>query len=65
MMTWLWVNLAAAVPFVLAVAGIPLWLVITRPDAGPQPGPDPHAGRTGTPGGRAAPLGAGSLPPRA
>lgn len=37
MSTWLWVNLALGAPFVLAVVGVPLWLVVTRPDAGPHP----------------------------
>jgi hypothetical protein len=34
MATWIWLNLCLGTLFVLAVVGIPLWLVIARPDAG-------------------------------
>lgn len=36
MTIWLWVNLALGALFVLAIVGVPLWLVITRPDTGPD-----------------------------
>jgi hypothetical protein len=39
---WLWLNLPLMAVFFVAVAGIPLWLVLRRPDFGPQP-----AGRPG------------------
>jgi hypothetical protein len=37
MTTMLWVNVLLAVPFIALWAGIPLWLVLRRPDARPQP----------------------------
>jgi len=39
MWTWMWLNLSLGALFVLAVVGIPLWLVIARPDTGPQRAP--------------------------
>ena len=39
MPTWLWLNILWGALFVLAIVGVPLWLVITRPDAGPQETP--------------------------
>jgi hypothetical protein len=36
-MAWIWLNLLLGALFVLAIVGIPLWLVITRPDTGPKP----------------------------
>jgi hypothetical protein len=36
-MAWIWVNLVIGAVFVLAISGIPLWLVLTRPDTGPKP----------------------------
>jgi hypothetical protein len=42
---WLWLNVPLMVLFAAAVAGIPLWLVLRRPDFGPEaasrPGPVP------------------------
>jgi hypothetical protein len=32
MATWLWLNIPLSAVFFLATAGIPLWLVLTRPD---------------------------------
>ena len=32
-----WINVLLAVPFIALWAGIPLWLVLRRPDARPQP----------------------------
>jgi hypothetical protein len=40
--SWMWVNVPLMVVFFCAVAGIPLWLVLRRPDFGPAP-----AGRPG------------------
>lgn len=37
MTVWLWLNLALASLFVLAMVGVPLWLVISRPDSGAAP----------------------------
>ncbi len=34
-MTMLWVNVLLAIPFVALWAGIPLWLVLRRPDTKP------------------------------
>ena len=36
-MNWLWLNIALMAVFFLAVAGIPLWLVIRRPDFAAAP----------------------------
>jgi len=36
-MTWLWLNIPLMVLFAAAVVGIPLWLVLRRPDFGPEP----------------------------
>ena len=36
MSTWIWLNLVFGALFVSAVVGIPLWMVIARPDTGPQ-----------------------------
>ena len=35
MAMWLWINLSLGALFVLAIVGVPLWLVITRPDTLP------------------------------
>jgi hypothetical protein len=37
MATWLWLNLVLGAFFVLAIAGIPLWMVIKHPDARHRP----------------------------
>jgi len=37
--TWMWLNVVLGALFVLAVVGVPLWMVIARPDTGPQPAP--------------------------
>jgi hypothetical protein len=39
MSAWLWVNLALGALFVAAIVGVPLWLVIARPDTGSSPRP--------------------------
>ena len=44
-MNWLWINLALGAFFVLAIVGIPLWIVIARPDTGPPAGPRPAPAR--------------------
>jgi len=36
MSTWILLNFAWGALFVVAVVGIPLWLVIARPDTGPR-----------------------------
>ena len=36
-MNWLWLNIALGVVFFLAIAGIPLWVVIRHPDYRPAP----------------------------
>ena len=40
-MTWLWLNIPLMVLFAAAVVGIPLWLVLRRPDFGPEPASRP------------------------
>ena len=37
MTTLVWINVLLAVPFIALWAGIPLWLVLRRPDRQPQP----------------------------
>ena len=37
MTTLVWINVLLAVPFIALWAGIPLWLVLRRPDRRPQP----------------------------
>jgi hypothetical protein len=34
-MAWLWLNIGIGAPIFLAIAGIPLWIVIRYPDTGP------------------------------
>jgi len=34
-LTMLWINVMLAIPFVALWAGIPLWLVLRRPDTKP------------------------------
>jgi hypothetical protein len=34
-MTMLWINVLLAIPFIALWAGIPLWLVLRRPDSKP------------------------------
>ena len=41
-MSWLWLNVPLMVLFAAAIVGIPLCLVLRRPDFGPEP-----AGRPG------------------
>ena len=36
MTTMVWINVLLAVPFIALWAGIPLWLVLKRPDAKPR-----------------------------
>jgi hypothetical protein len=40
--SWFWMFLPLGAVFFFATAGIPMWLVLARPDFGPEP-----AGRTG------------------
>jgi hypothetical protein len=35
-MNWIWMNMPLAALIFLAVAGIPLWMVIRHPDTGPD-----------------------------
>jgi hypothetical protein len=37
MTTMVWINVMLAIPFIALWAGIPLWLVLRRPDRRPQP----------------------------
>ena len=37
MTTMVWINVLLAVPFIALWAGIPLWLVLRRPDNRPRP----------------------------
>ena len=36
MTTMVWINVLLAIPFIALWAGIPLWLVLRRPDAKPR-----------------------------
>jgi hypothetical protein len=36
MTTMVWINVLLAIPFIALWAGIPLWLVLKRPDARPR-----------------------------
>lgn len=44
-----WENLLLALPFVLAIVGIPLWMVNRRPDRASPPVPVAVPVRTGRP----------------
>ena len=35
-MSWFWMNIPAALVFVGLWSGIPMWLVLKRPDRGPE-----------------------------
>ena len=35
-MNWIWLNMPLGALIFLAMAGIPLWMVIRHPDAGPD-----------------------------
>jgi hypothetical protein len=37
MTTMVWINVLLAIPFIALWAGIPLWLVLRRPDNRPRP----------------------------
>ena len=37
MTTMVWINVLLAIPFIALWAGIPLWLVLRRPERQPQP----------------------------
>jgi hypothetical protein len=34
--TMVWINVLLAIPFIALWAGIPIWLVLRRPDARPR-----------------------------
>jgi hypothetical protein len=56
MSTWIWLNFFFGALFVLAVVGIPLWMVLARPDTRPQRGPAPsQRSRRATAPGRPSP----------
>ena len=40
-MGWLWLNLTLGALFAAAIIGVPLWLVLTRPDRAPEPADQP------------------------
>jgi hypothetical protein len=39
MPSWVWLNICFGALFILAVIGVPLWMVIARPDTGRRPAP--------------------------
>jgi hypothetical protein len=45
MASWFWLNVPLMAAFFLATAGIPLWLVLKRPDRAPREQPASAAGR--------------------
>ena len=36
MMSWVWLNIPSGVMVVLAIVGVPIWLVLKHPDARPE-----------------------------
>jgi hypothetical protein len=47
-MYWFWLNIPLAAAFVAVWTGIPLWLVLKHPDAGPHAAAaGPHAAAAG------------------
>ena len=44
-MTMLWINVLLAIPFIALWAGIPMWLVLRRPDTKPAIAAAPAVGR--------------------
>jgi len=36
MMSWVWLNIPLGVMVVLAIVGVPIWLVLKHPDARPE-----------------------------
>jgi hypothetical protein len=41
MPTWFWLNVPLCALFFVALIGIPLWMVVRRPDQRPTPDPRP------------------------
>ena len=39
MPSWVWLNICFGALFILAVIGVPLWMVIAGPDSGRRPAP--------------------------
>jgi hypothetical protein len=58
-MAWLWLNLTLGILFAAAIIGVPLWLVLTRPDRVPEPADQPSWWRSRAVAGAAAPAGLG------
>ena len=58
-MGWLWLNATLGAPFAAAVIGVPLWLVLTRPDRAPEPATQPGWRRSRAVAGATAPAGRG------
>jgi hypothetical protein len=52
---WLWLNVPLMAVFFLAVAGIPLWLVLRRPDLAAAPA-DQRGRRPATPAAHPVPV---------
>jgi hypothetical protein len=58
-MIWLWLNLTLGALFAAAIIGVPLGLVLTRPDDAPEPSGQPGWWRSRAVAGAAAPAGRG------
>jgi hypothetical protein len=58
-MAWLWLNLTLGALFAAAIIGVPLWLVLNRPDRAPEPGDQPSWWRSRAVAGAAVPAGRG------
>jgi hypothetical protein len=58
-MAWLWLNLTLGTLFAAAIIGVPLWLVLTRPDRAPEPAEQPSWWRSRAVAGAVAPAGRG------
>jgi hypothetical protein len=48
-MNWFWLNIPLGVAFFLAIAGIPLWMVIRHPDHRPAAADATSTGTTAQP----------------
>jgi hypothetical protein len=58
-MVWLWLNLTLGALFVAAIVGVPLWLVLKRPDRTPEYADQPAWWRSRAVAGAAVPAGRG------
>jgi hypothetical protein len=62
-MTWFWLNIPLAALFFVAVSGIPLWMVLKHPEAGPHILADRRPARPSATGHQASHAAALARPP--